>query len=348
MRPGLRRFGAMPTSRETKASRVGLRFTLVSLCVLVLSTPAFSLVGGSVDGGVRRRRSGVTFQEQGRHWNPPSPGNVAQDAVIQDAFFRPWADWLDDHFREEFDLELEQLPEGLDVGHGTTPAGDGAVAHTSVYTSRRSEDQDAGPIRRLRISIFAQGSKLQALNAVVYPAYSLGPLPILCVDILSFSDHQRQLFATDWAPLQIGAAYADAHIAPFLGQDMLGYQELATIPGTRIYGEEPEFFSPHMFFSRPVGSALLTPGAALWEVFQDYVEKYSAMLHSAQPPLTLDVSEVEQRQADYDQWHSQRDPAVPLLGRLFGRQWADDFFKEVAFPGMESASQRQERKLVHV
>merc|ERR1712216_39439 len=113
---------------------------------------------------------------------------------------------------------------------------------------------------------------MQALNVAVYPAHHLGPVPILCADLLAFNKQRRLLFGVDWSPMQPDAAYAATSIKPHLAdikQDAR-YAPFASEPGKKIYGETPEFFSPYMFFSRPEDPREMQPGAPLWEVFQQY------------------------------------------------------------------------------
>eukprot|EP00971_Amphidinium_carterae_P053198 1047898-Amphidinium_carterae.1 len=75
-------------------------------------------------------------------------------------------------------------------------------------------------------------------------------------------------------------------------------------------------------------------GSPLWDVFQGYCKRYSKRLQSATPDLKS--SELAwQKQAAYDRWHAERDPAVAVFKGLFGQDWTERFIKEVLFPGTD-------------
>ncbi|CAJ1386649.1 unnamed protein product [Effrenium voratum] len=45
---------------------------------------------------------------------------------------------------------------------------------------------------------------------------------------------------------------------------------------------------------------------------------------------------MEERQAAYDAWHAERDPALLMFRRLFGAAWTEEFTQEVLFPGSKA------------
>lgn len=249
--------------------------------------------------------------------------------------FQPWAEWLEGHFQETFGLEEECLPDEFHSMESETQRWGGcAKIKTRIFRGVSSDS----PIRRLRILVVDNGDAMQALNVALYPSHHLGPVPILCADLLSFNKQKRLMFGVDWSPMLPDAAYAAAGITPHLAgvKRDRRYAHLASEPGTKIYGESPEFFSPEMFFSRPEDPRALRPGAPLWEVFQQYCERYSGMLREA-PARNSGAVFAEERQARYDGWHAERDPAIPMLKRLFGGAWGEDFVAQVLFPGSARA-----------
>jgi len=192
------------------------------------------------------------------------------------------------------------------------------------------------PIRRLRYVLVDAGDELQAFNAVIYPAHGLGPLPVLGIDVLSFNSHKKLLFGVDWAPMTPGEAYSEANIAPYVSAIRQQHDAIRLDPTGKFYGELPEFFSPHMFFSRPEGQEAFHPGSELWDVFRGYAERYSAMIRSA-PRGSAEEARAKERQTAYDIWHAARDPALPVFKRMFGEPWTEEYARVVLFPGVAEA-----------
>lgn len=246
-------------------------------------------------------------------------------------FFEPWADWLLHHFQSRFGLEESCLPSHL-ASRRVPP---NAEIITRVVLAG-SDNQIGSPIRRIRATLVSNGEQLQALNVAVYPAWELGPVPIFGADLLSFNSHQRLLFGVDWAPMSPEESYSREWIEPHVAHVRAGrHGSLATMPSGKFYGERPEFFSPQMFFARPEDAQALRPKAPLWEVFCEYATQYSDMLKHAQGDMAVPVATTfaEQRQAAYDQWHAERDPALSIFRRLFGSEWTGEYVDCILFPG---------------
>eukprot|EP00913_Durusdinium_trenchii_P018081 g16990.t1 len=45
------------------------------------------------------------------------------------------------------------------------------------------------------------------------------------------------------------------------------------------------------------------------------------------------INHSQERQTAYDIWHAERDPALILFQKIFGRQWTEDFSRQILFPG---------------
>lgn len=198
-------------------------------------------------------------------------------------------------------------------------------------------------VRRARVTVVDAGSQVQAFNAVVYPSPVL-ELPVLGVDLIRLPG--GLLVGMDFSPLSREPEYLREYCETTLGPILAKYQQvegLITKPSTRFYGEEPEFFSPAMFFSRAPMSEL-APGGPLISAFQEICDAYSAMLKGhdrAKPAVALSrPGEVRWQHTRYDAWHKPRDPAVRMFTRFFGQEWTEAFVDEVLFPWANALKRR--------
>jgi len=272
-----------------------------------------------------------------RSWKHPKPLRAKLRS-----FFSEWTSWLEDSFIPKLDLVEEDLPTKFAIRTGVAPPqtanGKSTDANNSgqaTISSRVWVAKDPlGAVRRLRLVEVDAGGQLQAFNAVVYPSCRLGLQPVLGVDVLSFNSHKRLLFGVDWAPMLRDPDYLKARIARFVRKTYEEFDELRTAPSGKIYGDDPEFFSPYMFLSRPEGKEAISADSKLWKVFNQYFNEYCTML--VQCPKDADQHlclQAQERQAAYDAWHAERDPAVKVFRRMFGEEWTEEFTQAVLFPG---------------
>jgi len=295
-----------------------------------LSTAVGVAGAAAAAAGLARRRQRQCWAARSRA-GPAVGRRIAEvsepAAAAGEGLFQPWAEWFEAHFVGEFELREEVLPDHLARrrGHGS---GSGALIQGRLLVGEADS-----PIRRVRITMVDDGDKLQAFNASVYPSHSLGPLPVLGIDVLTFNNHKRLLFGVDWSPMVPGEEYAEANIGAHVGEVRTQNAELAMEPSGKLYGELPEFFSPYMFFSRPSGAEDLRADSALWAVYCEYCIRYSSMLKQASAASAEARGRAEARQADYDKWHAERDPAMPIFRRLFGEAWTEEYVSRVLFPG---------------
>jgi len=211
--------------------------------------------GACVRSRQQKRRERLT-RKSSEQSAPVSVG----EADTWDLFFEDYATWFTDHFDLEFGLTELPLRPGFASRKGQSEASAGAEIRTRLFEGKHA----GSPIKKLRLTMVCNGTQLQALNAVVYPSCELGMLPILGIDLLSFNGHARTLYGLDWSPMSPEKTYADEHIAPYVADIKNGeHAALASAPGGKIYGEDPEFFSPYMFFARPEGEGDLLPGSGL-------------------------------------------------------------------------------------
>jgi len=281
----------------------------------------------------RRRRHGQRLRATRVVLRGGQLDSSSLDGVAQ-PFFEPHAKRIKELLVQRLGLEEDALPEHLASRSG----GKGDAAQISSYIFKGTE---SSPVRRFRMVLVRNGNQLQAFNAVLYPKHGLGPLPVLGVDLLSFNNHQRLLFGADWAPMLTDAGYAQEHIVPYLAEVRAKSKIPNGVPSGKFYGEEPEFFSPEMFFSRPDGPEVLLPGGDLWMVFEDYCRRYGDMLEQAAvshnssslPCSSGETALAQERQCAFDSWHVERDPAVKIFMKLFGEEWTEEYLRTVLFPG---------------
>jgi len=323
------------SGRTSGTSSVAPVSRLASLAAVIAATSLLAT-------GKRRRRRRLSVSRWPRGCTTTKHG----DTSPQLPFFEPHAQRIQDLLVQRLRLVEEPVEAHLQQRSG----GKGGRAKISSYVYKGSADS---PVRRFRMVLVCDGPQLQAFNAVLYPKYDLGLLPVLGVDVLSFNKHQRLLFGADWAPMLPTAAYAEAYIVPYLANVRAKLGNSLGAPSGKFYGEEPEFFSPAMYFSRPEGPEVLLPGGDLWAVFEDYVQVYADMLEEVSVGAIgtrhEDAAVAEERQRQFDAWHIERDPAVKIFMRLFGEEWTEQYLREVLFPGaFVGATKLVQGKAVHV
>jgi len=273
------------------------------------------------------------IQHLGRRQAPEGvavPLRRRADIEVKTPFFVPWVDWMCEHFMRELQLEEEPLPRDLAYKQGQSEVFAGRSVQTRIFVSRHPDS----PVRYVRVTLVNNGQQFQAMNAAVYPAFSRGPLPMLAIDLLSFDNHNRQLYGIDWAPMSPTEEYSRQYIAPHIAEVRHGeHAQLTCQPTARFYGEDPEFFSPYLFFARPEGAEAMSPGGDLWDIFMEYCSRYSRMLQAAPRASSRDLALTAlERQVAYEQWHYDHDPAPKLLNRVFGDDWTQEFMEQCMFP----------------
>lgn len=273
------------------------------------------------------------------HHAPDAAQGSDESAEVQ-PYFLPLVQRLEELLVHRFHLHEQALPPHLARRRGD-PTGRASKAEirSRVFLSDSSKPS---PVRRLRVVLVSNGPQLQAYNAVLFPNYGLGPVPVLGIDILSFNNHKRLIFGADWAPMMKTKEYTEAYITSYLSGLKERHGSLVLEPSAKFYGEDPEFFSPEMFFARPSEPEAVLPGGGLWQVFEEYCMRYGDMLQEAATAADGNAEEAtvaQERQCAFDAWHSERDPALPIFRRLFGAEWTEEYMAEVLFPGVTAADQ---------
>lgn len=183
---------------------------------------------------------------------------------------------------------------------------------------------------------------MQAFNAVVYPSDKI-EMPVLGIDIILLGG--KLLFGIDFSPMSRDPEYLRTYCEVPLGaiQEKLkssGYDELFTTPSTNIYGEEPEFFSDGMLFSRASLEHMSSEGA-LVKAFQHACTAYADLLSTAHEPiLKRTPAEVRWQHTRYDAWHKKRDPAIRIFSKMFGEEVTESFVDKLLFPWAKTMHRR--------
>lgn len=198
-------------------------------------------------------------------------------------------------------------------------------------------------VRRARVTLVDAGERLQAFNAVIYPSERF-ELPVLGLDFILMGGN-RLLFGMDFSPMSRDQHYLDTYCEGALGairDKFKAYDGLLTTPGTNFYGEDPEFFSPAMFFSRASLENIMSDGP-LVEAFRDATAVYAEMLSGAhlRQPISLHTpGEVRWQHTRYDAWHRRRDPAIGIFKNMFGEEVTERFVDQVLFPWAKTMKRR--------
>lgn len=221
------------------------------------------------------------------------------------------------------DLEAQPLPLAPDL----------ALASSDVKTARMGSQlfQVPGLFRRIRMTYFDGGENIQVFNSLWYPSFERVDAPLLGVDLLSFGSQRNLLCVVDAQPpggrrpeLPLGVAH-DAHRFQAVKD---AAPDLAGTVSERWY-EDSRYFSPQMLYSRFENTGLEGLRTTLFPAFATYLEAYVDVVESAS--TDADAADNERRQAAYDQWNADRDPAHRLFKSYFGSHFADNFVHNFLF-----------------
>jgi 15,16-dihydrobiliverdin:ferredoxin oxidoreductase len=188
--------------------------------------------------------------------------------------------------------------------------------------------------RKIRMTYYDAGDAVQVFNSVWYPDARYN-LPVLGIDLLSFN-RKRYLAIVDFQPIhpeEGGHASAYEHVLRPIRE---GYDNLRGKMSSKFY-DETQFFSREMLFARFEDGGIV--GRDLLPAFKSYVEAHVGLVGGTAPlsdPRA--AARVLERQAAYDTYSAERDPAAGLFASVFGRGWAEDFIHGFLF----SLSERRE------
>ncbi|CAM9517808.1 unnamed protein product [Scytosiphon promiscuus] len=183
-------------------------------------------------------------------------------------------------------------------------------------------------VRKVRLTYFDAGDKVQVLNAVIYPNPSLD-MPLLGIDLISFGG--KHLAGIDFQPLydddSCRSRYTDK-LTPIKAK----YPEFAQKMSPRFY-DSARFFSEEMLFGRYEDETIV--GEKLYPAFDEYLSLYISELLQASAAGGDSSPEARARILDrhraYDQYNAERDPAHGLFRNYFGEDYSEDFMDNFLF-----------------
>ncbi len=230
--------------------------------------------------------------------------------------YKPFQQYLEQSLFENFDLQSEPIPVGLDRNvsdRGKSPA----TIQSWCYSSPE--------LRKIRYTYIDAGEAAQVFNSVIYPAHCYDA-PLLGIDLLSFGK-KKILVVIDFQPLFRDAVYQAKYVAP-MREMYERYTDLAQNLGMKFY-DANQYFSNYLLFAKTDAE---TVESRVFPAFCDYVNQYWMLLQQADR-LTdpSDIQRVVKAQKDYDQYSAERDPAHGLFSSYFGSEWADRFLYEFLF-----------------
>lgn len=195
-----------------------------------------------------------------------------------------------------------------------------------------------GLFRRIRMTYFDGGDKLQVFNSLWYPSFDRDA-PLLGVDLLAFAGSKKILCVVDAQP----PASRD-YDASRLDEIRAGAPELAGTVSERWY-EDSRYFSPQMLYSRFEESGKDGVDAVLFPTFQKYIRAYVDLVEGVEPASGEDDRRnVRRAQAEFDAWNAERDPAHNLFKSYFGEDFADDYVNHYLFALAGEADSRRLRE----
>ena len=182
--------------------------------------------------------------------------------------------------------------------------------------------------RTARALLIDQGPNLQVLNFCIFPKLD-SPAPTFSADLVTLKggsliaiDCQPNGFAMD-VSTRAGKMLADAYACHR--------------PRFPHGGEIPEgarkFFSDSFLWSRvPANESAEKLHALIEPAFDDYLSAYLCVLEDSEPLCRAeDLAIVRAAQLEYAQYRITRDPARPMLSRLFGGDATERLLTETLF-----------------
>jgi len=180
--------------------------------------------------------------------------------------------------------------------------------------------------RKVRMTCLDGTPGLQVFNSVWYPEETRDA-PILGIDLLRFGP-KNFLVVSDLQPIDKSEAYLQRYTrgAAAIRQR---YPVLCGERSQRYY-EDDRFFSDEMLYGRLKDEGDV--GTDVLPAFREYLDYYINAVHTAaEDDSALSKAWVLRRQADYDKWNAERDPAHALFQKYFGDEWAHEYLTSFLF-----------------
>mmetsp|Transcript_22680 Transcript_22680/g.31997 ORF Transcript_22680/g.31997 Transcript_22680/m.31997 type:complete len:392 (+) Transcript_22680:211-1386(+) len=196
--------------------------------------------------------------------------------------------------------------------------------------------------RKIRMTYYDAGDNTQVFNSVWYPNEEYDH-PILGIDLLSFN-RKKYLAIVDFQPIHestISSGEDQEKIYNRLQLIKDHYPSLKGRMSSKFY-DETQFFSQQMLFSRFEDEDIVQK--ELFPAFTRYVRLHTKIIQKELEPNASPKSKarVLARQAAYDTYSAERDPATGLFCSMFGKDWGEAFVFDFLF----SLSSKKDQGLV--
>lgn len=179
--------------------------------------------------------------------------------------------------------------------------------------------------RKIRMTYYDAGDNTQVFNAVCYPDPSYN-LPILGIDLLAFN-RKKYLAIVDFQPIHDEEEDHATTYEHILKPIKNKYDSLKGRMSSKFY-DETKFFSQEMLFARFDDESIVSND--LFPAFKSYVETHLKLIRNTEEKQ-VDSDFVLERQAAYDTYSAERDPATGFFAAMFGGEWANDFVHNFLF-----------------
>ena len=221
--------------------------------------------------------------------------------------------------------------------------------------------------RKIRMTYYDGGNKLQVFNSLWYPHYSLGSLPLLGIDLLCFNG-RKCLCVVDFQPLthvnkkdkdiveKLGgdedniltpsspSSYLQNNMDHDFDPDLKSLWDDLPVAlkgkmSNRFY-DEHQFFSKYMIFGRfdlETENTTLHVNEDLWNSFEKYIIYYVDSIQGQlkkkkkNDEMKLTPPMIMKGQQEYDEYSAERDPAKPMFGKVFGDEFAMGYVHDFLF-----------------
>jgi 15,16-dihydrobiliverdin:ferredoxin oxidoreductase len=179
--------------------------------------------------------------------------------------------------------------------------------------------------RKIRCTYIDAGPQAQVLNSLWYPQPQYN-LPVLGLDLLSFGS--KKLCVIDMQPLPPSREHHHELVRP-LAAVREKYPLFLGEKSSKIYDDDL-FFSPIMLFGRFKDQSEVEN--TLYPVFCEYLDFYIDLVHRCEPEHDeAAMASVLDGQRQYDQYNSERDPAIGLFKSYFGNDFAQRYVYDFLF-----------------
>ena len=283
----------------------------------------------SLRTSVAEARHGMPWTSSIASYTPPSASNDRCGGGTSPLLFMPfWIDQMEFIKTKLTNLRPVEVDEDIAYQENSS-AGARIVNH--CYASDE--------YRKIRLTYYDNGDKLQVFNSLWYPHPRYGSLPVIGIDLLAFNRRPAEDFSGDvrgkyLSVLDFQPIHKETDNTVLLSNSLLAsiradYPSLQGTMSDRFY-DHARHFSPNMLYGRCESEAFVATELA--PAFKRSIQAHLSLLNSTPP----DDCETSLRrslggQAAYDSYSSVRDPAKALFSKIFGEEWAKKYVFDFLF-----------------